>query len=147
MAPYLAGRNAVLEAIRAGRRVRKVVVDASVRESDATVRDVLQAARMAHIPIEAVLKGIDRTFEKYEARRQRMRKINSLAYCHQEILSAVADQERATLQHPSSPEPFPRTELIAYLETNATTVQLTAERFAEQSRPESAARHSCASIA
>jgi 23S rRNA (guanosine2251-2'-O)-methyltransferase len=52
MAPYLAGRNAVLEAIRAGQRVRRVVLDASVRESDATVRDVVQAARSAHIPLE-----------------------------------------------------------------------------------------------
>src|SRR5687767_9597777 len=52
MAPYLAGRNAVLEAIRAGRRVRRVVVDASVRETDVTVRDVLQAARSSHIPVE-----------------------------------------------------------------------------------------------
>jgi 23S rRNA (guanosine2251-2'-O)-methyltransferase len=50
--PFLAGRNAVLEAIRAGRRVRRIVVENSLRASDPAVRDVLDAAAEARIPIE-----------------------------------------------------------------------------------------------
>ena len=102
---------------------------------------MIDSWKQAQIPIEAVLKGIDRTFEKYEARRKsrRLQRINSLAYCHQEILAAVADQERATLQHPSAPPPFPREELVKFLENNATAVDKAAEQFAARERPESAA--------
>jgi hypothetical protein len=102
---------------------------------------LIDSWKESHIPLEAVLKGIDRTFEKYDARgkSRRLQRINSLAYCHQEILAAVADQERATLQHASSPEPFPRDELVKFLESNAAAVGQVAERFAAQQRAESAA--------
>jgi len=100
---------------------------------------LMDSWKQSEIPVEAVLKGIDRTFEKYEARRRRIRKINSLAYCHQEVLEAAADQERATLQHPSSAEPFPRAELVQFLEHNALAVEKAGEQFAASGRPESAA--------
>jgi hypothetical protein len=102
---------------------------------------LIDSWKEAQIPIEAVLKGIDRTFEKYEARgkTRRMQRINSLAYCHQEIVAAVADQERATLQHASTPQPFPREELATFLQRNADAVDKAAERFSAQARPESAA--------
>jgi hypothetical protein len=106
---------------------------------------LIDSWKQSEIPLEAVLKGIDRTFEKYAARRSKARKINSLAYCHQEILAAAGDQERATLQHPSSAAPFPRAELAKYLETNAAAVERAAERFAGRQRAESAA--TCRSIA
>jgi 23S rRNA (guanosine2251-2'-O)-methyltransferase len=57
MAPYVAGHNAVLEAIRAGQRVRKLVVDAAIKPDDAAVRDVLQAASAAKIPVERIPRG------------------------------------------------------------------------------------------
>lgn len=100
---------------------------------------LIDSWKQAEIPLEAVLKGIDRTFEKYEARRQKMRKINSLAYCHQEVLAAATDQQRATLQHPSEPAPFPREVLVKFLETNASAVERAAEQFKARERPESAA--------
>jgi hypothetical protein len=100
---------------------------------------LIDSWKQAEIPIEAVLKGIDRSFEKYESRRQKIRKINSLAYCHQEVLAAAADQERVTLQHPTTSPPFPHEELKKFLETNAASVQRAAERFAAAGRTESAA--------
>src|SRR3972149_11340217 len=100
---------------------------------------LMDSWKQAEIPLEAVLKGIDRTFEKYEARRRKMRKINALAYCHQEVLAAAADQQRGTLQHPTEPAPFPREELVKFLETNAAAVEHAAENFAGRERPESAA--------
>ena len=52
MAPYLAGRNAVLEAIRAGQAVRRVLIDSTLREDDSSLRDILKAASASRIPIE-----------------------------------------------------------------------------------------------
>ena len=51
----------------------------------------------AGFPLEAVLAGIDATFEKYAVRQAkgRVRKINGLAYCAQEVLRAVEDMHEA----------------------------------------------------
>ncbi len=48
-------------------------------------------------PLEAVLTGIDATFDKYVARQAkgRARRINGLAYCAQEVLRAVEDMHEA----------------------------------------------------
>src|SRR3972149_245987 len=100
---------------------------------------LIDSWKEAQIPIEAVLKGVDRTFQKYDARRVKRRKINSLAYCHQEVLQAAEELQRATPQHPSGAEPFPRDELGRFLESNAAAVEKAAEQFAAQNRPESAA--------
>jgi 23S rRNA (guanosine2251-2'-O)-methyltransferase len=54
VAEYIAGRNAVVEALRAGQRVRKVFVDGSLRESDSDLRDVLAAASTANVKIERI---------------------------------------------------------------------------------------------
>ena len=43
------------------------------------------------IPLEAVLRGIDRAFEKYHTRRRRHGTVNSVAYCTQEVLGAAQD--------------------------------------------------------
>jgi len=95
--------------------------------------------KQAHIPLEIVLKGIDRAFEKHERRRRRSRKVNSLAYCHQAVLAAAEDSERAELPHPSSGEAIPRADLVAYLTKNAEKLEKAAQSFQGQGRPESAA--------
>ena len=50
---------------------------------------LIESWKEAGIPLEAILAGIERTFEKYQKRPQRFRKINSLAYCSQEVLRAA----------------------------------------------------------
>src|SRR5437868_2919773 len=50
---------------------------------------LIESWKGAGIPLEAVLRGIDRSFEKFEAGRRRTRKVNSLAYCQQEVLAAA----------------------------------------------------------
>src|SRR5438067_156475 len=72
---------------------------------------LIDSWKEARIPLDAVLKGIDRTFEKYDARRRKMRLVNSLAYCQQEVLAAAQEKERTTRQHPSSGDPFAREDL------------------------------------
>ena len=95
--------------------------------------------KQAQIPLEAVLKGIDQTFAKYEKRRHRSRKVNSLAYCHQAVLTAAEEAQRAKLPHPSAGEPVPRAELAKFLARNAEALRKAAQDFEARSRPESAA--------
>ena len=51
----------------------------------------------AGIPLDAVLRGIDASFDKYEARQQRarMRRINGLAWCAQAIMEAAEELREA----------------------------------------------------
>jgi len=51
---------------------------------------LIETWKDAGIPLEAVLRGIDSTFEHYENRRgAKTQKVNSLAFCSQEVLAAV----------------------------------------------------------
>jgi 23S rRNA (guanosine2251-2'-O)-methyltransferase len=52
MATYVAGRHAVLEAIEAGQRVRRVYVDARAREADQGLTVIVRAATEAGLKIE-----------------------------------------------------------------------------------------------
>ncbi len=51
----------------------------------------------ADIPLEAVLRGIDAAFDKWERRTRRTRKINGLAYCAQEVLAAAEEMKDAAV--------------------------------------------------
>ena len=49
------------------------------------------------MPLEAVLRGIDTAFDKYDARKAkaRVRRINGLAWCAQEVMQAAVDLQEA----------------------------------------------------
>ena len=49
------------------------------------------------IPLEAVLRGIDTAFDKWERRPKRTRKVNGLAYCAQEVLAAAEEMKEAAV--------------------------------------------------
>ena len=51
----------------------------------------------AGIPLEAVLRGIDAAFDKWERRPRRTRKINGLAYCAQEVLATAEEMQEAAV--------------------------------------------------
>lgn len=54
--------------------------------------------REAGIPLEAVLRGIDTAFDRYDARRHRTaRRVNGLAWCSQEVLTAAEDMREASV--------------------------------------------------
>jgi hypothetical protein len=59
---------------------------------------LIETWREAGIPLEAVLRGIDAAFDKYEARqkRARMRKINGLAWCAQAVMQAAVEMHEAS---------------------------------------------------
>lgn len=58
---------------------------------------LIETWKEAGIPLEAVLRGIDETFDKYSRRPAKTKKINSLAYCSQEILAAAEDMKEAAV--------------------------------------------------
>lgn len=60
----------------------------------------------AGFPLQAVLAGIDATFEKHAARQAkgRVRRINGLAYCAQEVLRAVEDMHEAAVGATGKPQ-------------------------------------------
>ena len=59
---------------------------------------LIETWREAGIPLEAVLRGIDAAFDKYEARqkRARMRRINGLAWCSQAVMMAAEEMREAS---------------------------------------------------
>ena len=60
---------------------------------------LIETWREAGIPLEAVLRGIDDAFDKYEARksRARIRSINGLAWCTQAVMEAVEAMKEASV--------------------------------------------------
>lgn len=52
---------------------------------------LIETWQEAGIPLEAVLRGIDTAFDKYESRqkRGRMRRVNGLAWCSQAVMEAA----------------------------------------------------------
>jgi hypothetical protein len=52
---------------------------------------LIETRQEAGIPLEAVLRGIDAAFDKYESRqkRGRMRRVNGLAWCSQAVMEAA----------------------------------------------------------
>ncbi len=59
---------------------------------------LIETWRDAGIPLEAVLRGIDNAFDKYEARqkRGRMRRVNGLAWCAQAVMEASEELREAS---------------------------------------------------
>jgi len=58
---------------------------------------LIETWKDAGIPLEAALRGIDAAFERYEARPSRARKVNSLAYCAQEVFATAEDMKEAAV--------------------------------------------------
>lgn len=58
---------------------------------------LIETWKDAGIPLEAVLRGIDSAFDRYEQRPSKTRKVNSLAYCSQEVLQAAEDMKEAAV--------------------------------------------------
>jgi hypothetical protein len=56
---------------------------------------LIETWKDAGIPLEAVLRGIDAAFERWERRPSQSRKVNGLAYCSQEVLAASEQMKEA----------------------------------------------------
>jgi len=100
---------------------------------------IMEAWQKAGVPLEAVLKGIDRAFESFErSRRGAGKPLKSLAYCTDAVLEAAEEQlEAAAGKAPTSKrgqqkEAFARDELKRYFERNVAKLQQAAEKNQEQ---------------
>jgi len=96
---------------------------------------IVETWQKAGVPVEAVLKGIDRAFESWQRSRRAAggRQLKSLAYCVDAVLDAAAEaQEAAAGTGPEvkrtrpAAEPFSREELRKYLERNAARLRAAA---------------------
>ena len=98
---------------------------------------LIESWKDAGIPLEAVLTGIERTFEKYHKRPQRFRKVNSLAYCSQEVLRAVEEAGRAETsgarERKTQDEPvFEKRNMVEFLQRNAEALENASKRQAAE---------------
>jgi hypothetical protein len=58
---------------------------------------LIETWKEAGIPLEAVLRGIDEAFDHYDRRPSKTRKVNSLAFCSQEVLAAAEEMKEAAV--------------------------------------------------
>jgi hypothetical protein len=86
---------------------------------------LIETWKDANIPLEAVLRGIDTAFDRYEQRPSKSQKVNSLAYCSQAVLTAAEEMREAAVgaAKPDSPSAratgFQASEISAFLWRNA----------------------------
>jgi hypothetical protein len=86
---------------------------------------LIETWKDAGIPLEAVLRGIDAAFERWERRPSKTRKVNSLAYCAQEVLAAAEAAKEAEVGAPRGEEKpgLAPAEIAAYMERNAGQIE------------------------
>ena len=90
---------------------------------------LIETWKDAGIPLQAVLRGIDAAFDRYEQRPAKTRKVNSLAYCSQEVFSAAEDMKEAAVgaaPDPNGPKPdqgFEAETVAAFLLRNAESLE------------------------
>src|SRR5580700_1609049 len=97
---------------------------------------LIETWKSAGVPLEAVLRGIDEAFDKYDRKPTKTKKVNSLAFCSQAVLTAAEDMKEAAVGAAASekrqPEPgFDAAQIAAFLRENA-------ERLEKAKLPESA---------
>jgi hypothetical protein len=91
---------------------------------------LIETWQEAGVPLEAVLRGIDAAFDKYDAQRARLgnrrqRKVNGLAWCAQAVVEAIEQAKEASIgaAPASSSEPrdsgFEPARIARYLTRNA----------------------------
>jgi len=85
---------------------------------------LIETWKNAGVPLEAVLRGIDDAFDRYDQRPSKSKKVNSLAYCSQAVLTAAEDMKEAAVGAPgeekSPRDPgFESAQIVAFLRENA----------------------------
>jgi len=107
---------------------------------------IMEAWHKAGVPLEAVLKGIDKAFESYQrSRRGAGKPLKSLAYCTDAVLEAAEEQQEAAAGSGSksgraeAAETFSREELKGYFAKNGERL-LQAAAMSDATHPEMAAR-------
>jgi hypothetical protein len=100
---------------------------------------LIESWREAGIPLEAVLRGIDAAFDKYEARstraKGRLRKVNGLAWCAQAVMEAAEEMVEAATgtaterTKGTAQSGFEIERVASYLSGNADKIAVASERL------------------
>src|ERR1700730_5099827 len=85
---------------------------------------LIETWKSAGVPLEAVLRGVDDAFDKYDERPSKSKKVNSLAYCSQAVLTAAEDMKEAAVgataeEKPQREPAFDAAQIVAFLRENA----------------------------
>ena len=68
---------------------------------------LIETWKDAGIPLAAALRGIDSAFDRYDQRPSKTKKINSLAFCSQEVLAAAEEMKEAAVGAADHAPPTP----------------------------------------
>ncbi len=103
---------------------------------------LIESWREAGVPLEAVLRGIDTAFDRYETRstrsKGRLRKVNGLAWCAQAVMTAAEEMvEAATGAAPkrdasTHASGFENERVAVYLKRNADGVAAASEKTSNE---------------
>lgn len=103
---------------------------------------LIESWREAGVPLEAVLRGIDTAFDRYESRSTRakgsLRKVNGLAWCAQAVMAAAEEMVEASTgaaphrEAATQPSGFENERVASYLKRNADAVASAGERAANE---------------
>jgi hypothetical protein len=99
---------------------------------------LIESWREAGVPLEAVLRGIDDAFDRYETRsvraKGRLRKVNGLAWCAQAVMAAAEEMVEASTglapqrDKAEQASGFENERVASYLKKNADAVARASER-------------------
>jgi len=114
---------------------------------------LIETWKDAGIPLEAALRGIDAAFDRYEQRPSKSRRVNSLAYCSQEVLAAAEDMKEAAVgaggeqgAPADSARGFDASEIVAFLRSNAERLEQAKLPSGGASSPEGLAKQAAATL-
>jgi hypothetical protein len=115
---------------------------------------LIETWKDAGIPLEAALRGIDAAFDRYDQRPSKSKKVNSLAYCAQEVLaSAEAMKEAAVgavredgVAEESAARGFEPDEIAAFLRKNADRLERAELPKGGSISPDTLARETAATL-
>jgi len=110
---------------------------------------LIETWKDAGIPLEAVLRGVDAAFDKYDARPSKTRRVNSLAYCAQEVLAAAEEMKEAavgTTKESNAGKGFDSAEIVTFLRRNASELETAKLPSRPGISPEAVAREVASSL-
>jgi hypothetical protein len=116
---------------------------------------LIETWKDAGIPLEAALRGIDSAFDRYDQRPTKSKKINSLAYCSQQVLSAAEDMKEAAVgtangEAPSTKPPadkgFEPEAIATFLRRNAALLETANLPHSSGISVQAVAQHSAATL-
>ena len=99
---------------------------------------LMEMWKEAGVPLEAVIRGIDVTFDKWDQRPSKSRKVNGLGFCTQEVLTAAEEMKDAAagaVPIASAPKPdsgFEADRIATFLNKNADVLGKSAVSLARE---------------